>query len=363
MVALDHLPRRRFVLALLLAGLALPGGCDRSAKSNRPRVAYVTNGVDSFWVIAEAGAKAGGRQYDADVEVHMPAQGIADQKRIVEDLLTRGIQGIAISPIDAENETSLINDAARRTKVITQDSDAPKSNRLCFIGVDNYVAGRMVGQLVKEAMPQGGKVTIHVGRLEQDNARLRRQGVIDELLERSHDRTRFDAVDGELKGPKYTVIATLTDGFDFNRAKALAEEKMTKHPDLGCMVGLFAYNAPLCLDALRQAGKLNRVKVVSFDEQAETLQAIKDGTCQGTVVQNPYAYGTESVRVLAALLRGDNSVIPPDKFIHIPARQIRRDNVDAFWADLKQKTQGGGAGGAKPQAAEAATPAATPGTP
>ena len=108
---------------------------------------------------------------------------------------------------------------------------------------------------------------------------------------------------------------------------------------------------------------LNRVKVVSFDEQAETLQAIKDGTCQGTVVQNPYAYGTESVRVLAALLRGDNSVIPPDKFIHIPARQIRRDNVDAFWADLKQKTQGGGAGGAKPQAAEAATPAATPGTP
>ena len=76
MVALDHLPRRRFVLALLLAGLALPGGCDRSAKSNRPRVAYVTNGVDSFWVIAEAGAKAGGRQYDADVEVHMPAQGM-----------------------------------------------------------------------------------------------------------------------------------------------------------------------------------------------------------------------------------------------------------------------------------------------
>ena len=350
MVRLNHLPLRGFVLALLLAGLSLSGSCDRSAKSNRPRVAYVTNGVDSFWVIAEAGAKAGGRQYDADVEVHMPAQGIADQKRIVEDLLTRGIQGIAISPIDAENETALINDAARRTKVITQDSDAPNSNRLCFIGVDNYVAGRMVGRLVKEAMPQGGKVTIHVGRLEQDNARLRRQGVIDELLERSNDRTRFDPVDAELKGPQYTVVATLTDGFDFNRAKGLAEEAIAKYPDLGCMVGLFAYNAPMCLEALKQAGKLGQIKVVSFDEQAETLQAITDGHCQGTVVQNPYVYGTESVRVLAALARGDQSVIPANKYIDVPARQIRKDNVGAFWADLKEKV--GAKPAAKPQPAK-----------
>ena len=335
-------PGRKFLsaalllLATLLAAAALPG-CDRGAKSTRPRIAYVTNGIDSFWTIAEAGAKAGGKKYDAEVEVHMPANGVTDQKRIVEDLLTRGVDGIAISPIDAENETGLINDAAKRTLVITQDSDAPKSDRLCFIGVDNYSAGRMVGQLVKEAMPQGGKVMIFVGRLEQDNARLRRQGVIDELLDRSPDRTRFDSLDANLAGGKYSVLGTLTDGFDFNRAKGLAEESMAKHPDLGCMVGLFAYNAPLCLEALKQAGKLGQIKVVSFDEQAETLQAIKDGHCQGTVVQNPYEYGTESIRVLAALKRGDKSVIPANKYIDVPARQIRKDNVDPFWADLKEK--------------------------
>ena len=325
------------VAAVLIACVVAPVGCNRGARSSKPRIAYVTNGIDSFWVIAEAGATAGAAKYDADVEVHMPAQGVADQKRIVEDLLTRGFDGIAISPIDAENQTGLINEAAARTRVITQDSDAPKSNRLLFIGVDNYSAGRMVGQLVKEAMPQGGKVMIFVGRLEQDNARLRRQGVIDELLDRSHDKTRYDQLGANLTGPKYSVIGTLTDGFDFNRAKGLAEESMAKYPDLGCMVGLFAYNAPMCLEALKQAGKLGQIKVVSFDEQAETLQAIKDGHCQGTVVQNPYEYGMESVRVLAALARGDNSVIPANKYIDIPARQIRKDNVDPFWADLKQK--------------------------
>jgi ribose transport system substrate-binding protein len=333
----------------LLAGVALfVVACDRgtdtgsagsqpTTRSRKPHVAYVTNGVDSFWVIAEAGAKAGGRKYDAEVEVHMPAQGVGDQKRIIEDLIIRGVDGIAISPIDAGNETALINQAAERTRVITQDSDAPGSNRLLFIGVDNYVAGRMCGALVREALPDGGKVAIFVGRLEQDNARLRRQGVIDEVLGRSHDRTRYDTPGGELKEGKYTIVATLTDAFDRARAKANAEDMLSLHPDLSCMVGLFAYNSPLCLEALRSQNKIGKVKVVAFDEQDETLQAIKDGTCQGTVVQNPYLYGMESVRVLTALARGDNSVIPANKYIDVPPRTIRKDNVDPFWADLKQK--------------------------
>ena len=336
-----------FVATVALLLLVPSSGCDdrgggSSVPSKRkPHIAYVTNGVDSFWVIAEAGAKAGGKKYDADVEVHMPSEGVAHQKRIIEDLLVRGIDGIAVSPIDAENETTLINDAAAKTKVITQDSDAPKSNRLCFIGVDNYEAGRMVGKLMKETLPEGGKVAIFVGRLEQDNARLRRQGVIDEIMDRSNDRTRYDAPGSEIKGQKYTVVATLTDQFDRARAKSNCEDMLSLHPDLAAVVGLFAYNTPMCLEALRGQGKLGKVKVVAFDEQAETLQAIKDGHCHGTVVQDPYGYGVESVRVLAALIRGDESVIPPDKIIPVPARQIRKDNVDAFWADLKQKTAGG----------------------
>ena len=338
---------------VLVAAVFLSAGCDRggdgggtSTASTRtatgpggakPHVAYVTNGVDSFWVIAEAGAKAGGKEYNADVEVLMPSEGVAHQKRMVEDLLVRGIDGIAVSPIDAENETSLINEAAAKTNVITQDSDAPKSNRLMYIGMDNYDAGRMVGQLVKEAIPGGGKIAIFVGRLEQDNARLRRQGVIDEVMGRSHDRTRFDPPGGELKAGKFTIVATLTDQFDRARAKSNCEDMLSLHPDLACVVGLFAYNTPMCLEALRSQQKLGKVKVAAFDEQAETLQAIKDGNCQGTVVQDPFKYGVESVRVLAALARGDQTVIPANKYLDVPARQIRKDNVDAFWTDLKQK--------------------------
>ena len=55
-------------------------------------------------------------------------------------------------------------------------------------------------------------------------------------------------------------------------------------------------------------------------------------------MQNPYRYGYESVRILAALKRGDRSVLPKGGVLDIPARQIRKDNVAAFWSELKQLT-------------------------
>ena len=106
------------------------------------------------------------------------------------------------------------------------------------------------------------------------------------------------------------------------------------------MVGLFEYNPPAIYQALSQAGKLGQIELIGFDENEVTLQAIKDGHCIGTVVQNPYQYGYESIRVLAGLLKGDKSVIPESKFIDIPARKITADNVDEFWARLKALKEG-----------------------
>ena len=300
-----------------------------------PKVAYITNGIASFWTFAEKGAADAAQEFNADVNIQMPANGVEDQKRICQDLLAQGIDGVAISPIDPDNQGDLLSEIAQRTKLITHDSDAPESERLCYIGMDNYTAGRMCGQLVKEAMPEGGSVMIFVGRLGQANSRLRRQGVIDELMDREPDESRYDEPSaGEIKGEKYTILDTRTDGFDF--AKAQAQDAVAKYDDLGCMVGLFAYNPPLMLDAVREAGKVGKIKIVAFDEHDRSLQGIKDNEIHGTVVQNPYKYGYESVRVLAGLARGDDSAIPEDGILYIPARQIRNDNVDAFRAELKQ---------------------------
>ncbi len=331
--------------ALLALTVTLLGGCKPSGvpeqPSGRKKVAFVSNGVASFWTIAAAGVKAGGAKFGMDAETLMPVEGISDQKRIIEDLLTRGVDGIAISPIDPVNQSEILNQAARRTKLITHDSDAPASERLVYIGMDNYKAGRLCGALVREAMPKGGTVMILIGRLEQDNARSRRQGTIDGMLGRSHDPKRFDPPSAVINEAGFKIVGTLTDNFDRAKGKANAEDTLAKYPDLGGFIGLFAYNPPLILEALAQAGKLGQVKVIAFDEDDATLAGIQKGTVYGTVVQNPYMYGFRSVEVLSELAKGNTSVIPMSKMIDIPARQIRKAEVDAFWAELKERVGGG----------------------
>jgi ribose transport system substrate-binding protein len=339
--------KRSFLTTLALVTATILAGCDKKPEGGAPsgpsgpkkmKVAYVTNGVASFWTIAAAGVKAGAEKFGVDAETLMPVEGISDQKRMIEDLLTRGVDGIAVSPIDPSNQTELLNKAAKRAKLITHDSDAPDSERLVYIGMDNYKAGRLCGDLVREAMPSGGSVMIFIGRLEQDNSKRRRQGTIDAILGRPDNPANFDPPGQVLEGNGFKILGTLTDQFDRAKGKANVEDTLAKHPDINGMVGLFAYNPPLMIEALAQANKLSQVKVIAFDEDDATLAGIQNGTVHGTVVQNPYMYGYKSVEVLSELTKGNTGIIPATKFIDIPARQIRKDNVDEFWADLKVKT-------------------------
>jgi ribose transport system substrate-binding protein len=300
------------------------------------KLAYVTNGIASFWDVAKAGADAGAKEFNCEVEVRMP-DGALDQKDTLEDMLSQGIDGVAVSPINPENQTAFLNKVGGNTFFITHDSDAPESNRRFYVGMDNYDAGRLCGQLIKEAIPDGGEVLITVGRLEQLNAKLRRQGVIDELLDRERQEDYYDPQEGVIKGDKYTIVATETDGFDNVKAKEQAQDALVNYPDLKCMVGLFAYNPPLLLAAAKDAGKLDQVKIVGFDEDEETLTAIRNGEIHSTVVQNPYEYGRMSVEVLYNLVRGNEDKLPAEPIVYIPARQIRKENVMEFWTDLNEK--------------------------
>jgi len=325
-------------LSLACASALLLGwGCKKSSDSKNT-IAYVTNGVDPFWDLCAAGVRIAEKEFNIKCEVHMPTKGLVDQKRIMETLLAKGIDGIAISPIDAENQTAFINEAAKQTKLITHDADAPDSDRMLYIGTNNYKAGRALGQLVKDALPEGGEVMIFVGRLEQLNARQRRQGVIDELLGRPEQEltsAKFDPVDAKnlkAEGSKYIILDTRTDNFDKAKAKSNAEDTITKYENVACMVGLFAYNPPACIDVIREANQLGKIKVCGFDEQDALLQAIKDGHAQGTISQQPWKYGYESVKAMKHILEGDTGFIPENKFMEVPFLVVTKENVDEFWA-------------------------------
>jgi ribose transport system substrate-binding protein len=285
------------------------------------RLAFVTNNSADFWTIARRGAeKADAELADVEVDFRLtPPPEAAEQQRIVDDLLTRGVDAIAISPVDPQNQTPMINAAAKRALVFTQDSDAPNSDRACYIGTDNVAAGRQAGQLIRDAVPEGGSIMLFVGKLDAQNAQERIQGIKETLA-----------------GSNIRVIDVRTDDVDDVRAKANAADAIVRYPDIKALVGLWSYNGPAILNAVREAGKVGRVKIVAFDEADETLAGVKDGAIHGTVVQQPFEFGYQSIVRMAQALRGDRSFIPATEQIIVPTLVVNRSNVEEFITKINE---------------------------
>jgi len=332
----------RILTVLTLALLAACSSAD--AGDDKPQFAFVVNMPATFWTIAEHGVRAASESCGVDASFHVPAGGKVDeQKRILEDLVARGVDGIAVSPRDAVNMTGLLDQLAERTVLITHDSDAPGSQRMAYVGMANYDAGRMCGELVKSALPDGGVVVVMIGTLDQDNGKGRRQGLIDELLGRSHDPTRFDEQNAQLANDEFEIRATFTTESDGQKCKAATQDSLVRWDDVDCFVGMFEYEPPAILEAVKSANRLGEVKIIGFDENDATLQGILDGHIEGTVVQNPYEYGRQSILLLDKLVREADparrqALLPEGGFMDIPARKITKANAQAFWDDLKQKT-------------------------
>src|SRR6185295_18221289 len=193
------------------------GGGGGSVSGKKFKVAFVTNNASDFWTIARKGCEAAGRELsDVDVEFKIPSDGTAaEQRRIIDDLLAKGIAGIAISPVDPGNQTPMINEIARQVLVVTQDSDAPESDRACYIGTDNTAAGRQAGELIKEALPQGGKIMVFVGKMDARNA-----------------QERFQGIKETLQGSKVEIKDVRTDDTDHVRAKANVADTLVKYSDV-----------------------------------------------------------------------------------------------------------------------------------
>jgi ribose transport system substrate-binding protein len=303
--------------ALVCMAMAIMSGCARDRPSVR-RLAFVTNNAADFWTIARKGTEqADAELAGATVEFRLGDGTAAEQKRIVDDLLAKGVDGIAISPVDPANQTGMLNDAARQAVVFTHDSDAPDSRRECYVGTDNVAAGREAGGLIKEALPQGGRIAVFVGKLDARNAQERLQGIKEAIA-----------------GSTISIIDVRTDDTDQVRAKANVSEMLVSHPDVAALVGLWSYNGPAILSAVRDAGRIGQVKIIAFDEDDETLTGVKSGAIMGTVVQQPYEFGYRSMTLLAKALDGDRSGIPASHQVFIPTQVIRQNNVDEFRTTL-----------------------------
>jgi ribose transport system substrate-binding protein len=320
-----------FVLALGL--LAFTPGCgnnrNETANNNNPptpkklRLAFVTNTTNDFWATVRHGCNSAAQNL-GNVEVDFrffTGSTVEAQEEVINSLIAGGVDGLAITPVDGEKETGFLNQIAAKTLLVCVDSDATNSQRVCFIGSDNVAAGRQAADLVKAALPQGGKIVLCVGYPNAQNA-----------------KDRIQAIRDGLAGSNIQILETLADGTQTDVAEKNAQAALTKYPDLAGLVGLYSYNGPAILTAVRAAGKAGKVKIVCFDDDSATLEGIASGDIDGTVVQISTRIGYETISRMDKYLGGDKTQLAGGKilFSSITVNQSKVDAMKAWRQNLLQ---------------------------
>lgn len=306
-----------------LAAFAL--SASTAMAEDKPALAFVVNAASDFWKLAEAGVKAAQAELPGyELQFRYPAQGTAAlQNALMDDLVAAGTDAIMISSADPKNSIDAFNRIAAQVPLFTTDSDAPQSNRIAYLGSSNTDAGVQAGEIAVKAMPDGGKCMGFVGFLGADNAKERIAGF-------------KQAVDGK----RIELVDVRGDDVDFARARSNVDDVLAANPEINCMVGFYSYNPPKIYEALQAAGKLGSVTVVAFDEDPITLGAVREGSFAGTVVQDPYQWGYQGMKLMASYLEGDKSQVPENGLIIVPTKVIDKANVDAFEAELKARVGG-----------------------
>jgi len=320
-------------LIAAFAMLAVGSGCKKSGEGGggaaapapgaggggeKYKFAFVTNNSAGFWNIAKKGVEKAEQDLGIKAEVLRPLKGeLAEQQRIIEDVMVMGFQGMAVSPVNPDSMTPLLNRVAEKMPVICHDSDAPKSNRKVYVGTNNTEAGKAAGAAALKALgdKRKGKVAMFVGRIDMQNAIERRAGI-----------------EEALKGSGLDLLPVFLDGTDRAKAKKNVEDALARYPDLVLAMGLWSYNGPAVAGAVKASSRKEKPAIVAFDEDEETLKGVEDGLIYATIVQKPFEFGYQSMKVLKDLK--DGKQVPAT--VNPGIDTITKENLNAFWTKLKE---------------------------
>ena len=239
----------------------------------------------------------------------------AEQVRILEDVIVRGVDGIAVSCIDPVACEEPINKAVKAgIPVMTWDSDSPQSLRFTSWSIDNYRAGQVAAYLLVRAMGGKGKVALLTGVPGAYN-----------LEERIRGFRSLIAVFPDIK-----IVAVAVSNEDINLGVEVVEETMLSHPDLDgwFFVGMWPLFAGRgAMPRWEAAVRSGQLKTVAFDTVPVELELLRDGYLVGLVGQKYWGWGYETVRILYEhVVLGKQ--FPP--FLDSGMDIVTRSNVDAM---------------------------------
>lgn len=317
-------------------GVATPNGkeVERPVLSGPARVIIITNGFSAFWESMNKGREDAARQYNIKSEWEGPPHSqVSEQEELMEQAANNGYNCMAVSAVNASVIGPVINSLTDRgMKIITVDSDAPACKRLIYIGTDNFESGEQAGKALVGLLPHGGNVWAFVGNHTTQNASERIAGF-------------KKAVDGH----SIRLVNVLDDNEDPVVARKNVESIIRSNANqVQALLGIYSYDLPIISDEVKRTGLRKSIKLVGFDAEPETLQALQNGGVDASVVQKPYEFGRLSVQFLYLAQRDGvekaklewNRLNPDFKLvndkINTGIRVVTPGNIQLFIAQLKK---------------------------
>jgi ribose transport system substrate-binding protein len=301
-----------------VSSLAAPGKASKDYK-----ISFI-QGVagDEFYISMQCGVQSEGSKLGVSVNTQGPQKFDPTlQKPIVDSVAASQPDAIVIAPTDVTAmQTPLAAAAAKGIKIVLVDTTL-KDPSIAVTGIasDNIGGGKAAFEPIAKANPDGGKVMV----MSTDPG--------------------ISTVDARVKGfeeavkanPKFKYVGVQYSHDDPATAAQLTSAALQKDPD---MVGIFAANlfaAEGSATGLKQAGKKDTVDIVGFDAGPNQVKALREGTVQALVAQEPATIGQYGVDAAVSALEGDD--VPP--LVQTGFKVITKDNVDGDAASAVYKSK------------------------
>lgn len=274
------------------AATAAPVEEQPAASSAEPLYVFLPKGLDNpYWDNARKGMEAKAEELGVNAEFIGPEKSDATlQVGVIESVIARNPAAIAISPNDPATVNELIAKATDQgIKVITWDADAPESERILYIGTDNYNAGATAAETLSKVLDGKGKVAILNGALTALNAQQRTNGFKDWMAKNA---------------PEIEIVDDQPTNDDANTSASVAEAILQAHPDLAGFYGVTGNGVPGAGVAVKGANKCGEVHIVGFDVVPQGIELMRGGCVDALISQRPYGMTGQALEVMIDLVNG-----------------------------------------------------------
>jgi ribose transport system substrate-binding protein len=298
------------ILAVAMVGLASLTSCSRS---HSKMIGVVSKGqAHEFWRSVHAGAVAAGRRSGVDIAWNGPAQetDLTRQIQIVESMITRHVDGIALAPIDKSALVPYVTRAEKEGIPVTiYDSGLDSQDYLSFVATNNYQAGQMAARKLGELLGGKGKV-IEVKHMPGSASSMDRESGFADTIQR------------EL--PDVHIVGEDFGMGDRDKVLAITENLLTAHPDANAIFASAESSSVGAARAVEERKLSGKIKFVGFDSSHELIEALNKGVISALLVQDPFRIGFEAVETVVEALNGRH----PPRRMDLSAVVITKADLD-----------------------------------